>query len=67
MHTGETLTEKQLQALLNPFSRRDETVDQQGLSLSLYVAAEIAQLYDGSLQMKTDQDRTTFTFELRDC
>ena len=67
MHTGETLTEKQLKTLLNPFTRREETVDQQALSLSLYVAAEIAQLYDGSLQMKTDQDRTTFTFELRDC
>jgi len=66
-HTGETLTEKELEILLNPFSFRDGTDNRHALSLSLYVAAEIAQLYDGSLQMKTEHDRTTFTFELKDC
>ncbi len=65
-HTGEILTETQLETLLNPFSRRDTTDKRQELSLSLYVIAEIAQLYDASLQMKTDQNRTTFTFELKD-
>ncbi len=64
-HTGEILTETQLETLLNPFSRRAATDKRQELSLSLYVIAEIAQLYDASLQMKTDQNRTTFTFELK--
>jgi signal transduction histidine kinase len=63
-HTGETLTEEQLETLLNPFSRRESTNPQQALSMSLYIAAEIAQFYNGSLQMKNDQNQSTFTFEL---
>lgn len=63
-HTGETLSEEQLDTLLNPFARRDKVNERPDLSLSLYIATEIAQFYNGSLQMKTHENQTTFIFKL---
>jgi signal transduction histidine kinase len=36
----------------------------EGLGLGLYIAAEIAQAHGGRIEVQTNADETTFTFQM---
>lgn len=50
--------------LFQPFTRGGKSEYQQGLGLGLYIASEIAKGHGGTLEMRSDEEGTTFTFRM---
>jgi phosphoserine phosphatase RsbU/P len=48
--------------LFQPFFRGEVRASQQGLGLGLHIASEIARAHGGTLQVRSDEDETRFTF-----
>ncbi|MBR0655191.1 GAF domain-containing sensor histidine kinase [Plastoroseomonas arctica] len=52
------------QRMFRPFSRGEVRAGQQGLGLGLYIAAEIARVHGGTIDLVSDETVTCFTFRL---
>jgi signal transduction histidine kinase len=50
--------------LFQPFFRADTRPSQQGLGLGLYIASQIAEAHDGTLDAASTPDETRFTFRM---
>jgi signal transduction histidine kinase len=61
---GEPIPPAALARLFQPFERGAVRPHQQGLGLGLYIAAEIARVHDGTLEVASDGDETCFTFRM---
>ena len=61
---GEKIPEELLPTLFIPFERGRERPSQEGLGLGLFIASEIAKGHDGELTVTSDEQKTTFTFEM---
>ena len=63
-NAGKPIPEEALENLFKPFFRADVRTSQQGLGLGLYISNEIAKAHGGTLTCRSDNDATTFTFEM---
>jgi PAS domain S-box-containing protein len=61
---GKPLTPEQRQRLFLPFVRLGSPHHQEGLGLGLYISREIASRHGGTLEVHSDEDGNTFSFEL---
>ncbi|MDB5316747.1 MAG: histidine kinase [Rhodospirillales bacterium] len=52
------------QRMFRPFSRGEVRPGQQGLGLGLYIAAEIARVHGGTIELESSDAETCFTFHL---
>lgn len=61
-NSGEQIPEHIRKNLFKPFVKGDTLINQQGLGLGLYIAAEIAQAHGGMLEVESTAAQTCFTF-----
>ena len=50
--------------LFQPFFRGQVRPSQQGLGLGLFISSEIARVHGGTLEVKSDETETRFTFRM---
>jgi sigma-B regulation protein RsbU (phosphoserine phosphatase) len=62
---GEPIPPATVERLFQPFFRVSARPGQQGLGLGLYIAAEIAQAHNGSIEVSSTSEETRFTFRMR--
>jgi signal transduction histidine kinase len=60
---GTPISEKAMQHLFKPFTRGDRP-SQHGLGLGLYIASEIARAHGGTLRVASNEEETSFVFEM---
>jgi signal transduction histidine kinase len=63
-NTGVPIARELMSRLFHPFARAANGVDQQGLGLGLYIAAEIARAHNGTIDVDSTAERTRFTFRM---
>lgn len=63
-NAGAPIPKEALQKLFQPFKRGDGGSSMQGLGLGLYIASQIAEAHGGSLDVKSDESETRFTFRM---
>lgn len=63
-NAGEPIPEKAMKDLFRPFFRGGPRAGQQGLGLGLYIAHEIARVHGGTLEARSDETATRFTFRM---
>lgn len=61
---GHPIAQHDLERLFAPFSRGEARVNQDGLGLGLYIAAEIARAHEGTLMVASDAAETRFTLRM---
>lgn len=61
---GEPIPEAAKAILFRPFTRRRDGGAPEGLGLGLYIAAQIAEAHDGTLEVASDPSETRFTFRM---
>ncbi len=61
---GEPIPSEMVEHLFKPFHRGTVRNNAEGLGLGLYIAAEIAQAHGGRIEVQTNVDETTFTFQM---
>ena len=63
-NAGEPIPPETLANLFQPFFRGQVRPSQQGLGLGLFISAEIARVHGGTLEVKSDETETRFTFRM---
>ncbi|GLS30954.1 GAF domain-containing protein [Mesorhizobium albiziae] len=63
-NTGEPIPDEAMRRLFQPFFRGKVRASHQGLGLGLFIAQEIARVHKGTLEAKSDEKRTRFTFRM---
>ena len=63
-NSGDPIPQAALERLFRPFTRGAIQVNQQGLGLGLYIAAEIARAHGGMLDVASSPAETRFTFRM---
>ena len=61
---GEPIPPEAMERLFQPFTRRGDAPDAQGLGLGLYIAWEIARAHGGTLDVTSTPEETRFTFRM---
>lgn len=61
---GKPVSPEVIDRLFQPFFRAGETHGRQGLGLGLYISWEIARAHEGSLEVASSPERTSFTFRM---
>ncbi|WP_211222969.1 GAF domain-containing sensor histidine kinase [Salinimicrobium terrae] len=61
---GEKIPEDSLVHLFEPFYRDPNGENKKGLGLGLYIASEIAKAHNGTLQVKSTEQETTFSLQI---
>ena len=61
---GETMTERVIKHLFEPFVREQARPSQEGLGLGLFISSEIAKAHNGTLYAISEEGLTTFSLEL---
>jgi signal transduction histidine kinase len=61
---GAPIPEAAVSSLFQPFFRADTRPSQQGLGLGLYIASQIAEAHDGTLDAVSTPQETRFTFRM---
>jgi signal transduction histidine kinase len=64
VNSGDPIPEAALPNLFKPFYRAASRPNQQGLSLGLYIASEIARAHGGTLDVASSGQETRFTFRM---
>ncbi len=65
---GRPIPPQLIAVLFQPFTREKARPSQNGLGLGLYIASEIAKAHDGTLDVKSSNAETRFTFQMAtDC
>ena len=63
-NAGEPIPPETLANLFQPFFRGQVRPSQQGLGLGLFISSEIARVHGGTLEVKSDETETRFTFRM---
>jgi sigma-B regulation protein RsbU (phosphoserine phosphatase) len=63
-NSGDPITPAAMKQLFQPFYRGTVKQSLQGLGLGLYIAFEIARAHGGTLDVRSSQDETRFTFRM---
>lgn len=63
-NSGEPIPPETIGRLFEPYKRGDQTPNQHGLGLGLYIAREIARAHGGSLTVASTTEQTRFTFSM---
>ncbi|HEX3683572.1 MAG TPA: GAF domain-containing sensor histidine kinase [Bryobacteraceae bacterium] len=63
-NAGEPIPPAALERLFQPFYRSAAQCDREGLGLGLYIAYEIAKAHGGTLEVRSTQEETRFTFRM---
>ncbi|MEM7688605.1 MAG: PAS domain-containing sensor histidine kinase [Pseudomonadota bacterium] len=63
-NNGETMSEKVIDNLFEPFVREEARPSQEGLGLGLFICSQIAKAHGGKLHVESANGLTTFLFEL---
>ena len=63
-NAGEPIPPTALERLFQPFYRSAVQRDREGLGLGLYIAHEIAKAHGGTLEVRSTQEETRFTFRM---
>jgi sigma-B regulation protein RsbU (phosphoserine phosphatase) len=63
-NAGEPIPAAALERLFHPFYRSAVLHNREGLGLGLYIAHEIATAHGGTLDVKSTQEQTCFTFSM---
>ncbi len=63
-NAGEPIPETVLARIFEPFSRGTVQPSREGMGLGLYIANQIALAHSGSLEVRSIQDETRFTFRM---
>ncbi|MEO3434296.1 GAF domain-containing sensor histidine kinase [Inquilinus sp. CAU 1745] len=61
---GDPIPPKTMERLFQPFHRREVRPNLEGIGLGLYIAGEIAKAHGGTLDVKSDEEETRFTFRM---
>ena len=61
---GETMSDKVIENLFEPFVREQVRPSQEGLGLGLFICSEIAKAHGGTLSVGSDNGLTTFCLEI---
>ncbi|WP_431291665.1 sensor histidine kinase [Pedobacter sp. P26] len=61
---GKQIPAAAMERLFQPFSRGEVEPNQKGLGLGLYIASEIANAHDGTLDVSSTPEQTCFTLRL---
>lgn len=61
---GAAIAPATLNRLFEPFARGGDPSDSQGLGLGLYISAQIARAHGGTLEARSDDVETRFTFRM---
>jgi signal transduction histidine kinase len=61
---GNPIPPETVERLFRPFSRASDRPGSQGLGLGLYIASEIARGHDGTLEVASSAEETSFTFRM---
>lgn len=61
---GETMSDKVIENLFEPFVREQVRPSQEGLGLGLFICSEIAKAHGGTLSVDSDNGLTTFRLEV---
>ncbi len=61
---GDPIPPSTIERLFQPFFRVAARPGQQGLGLGLYIASEIAQAHEGTLEASSTPEETRFTFRM---
>lgn len=62
---GEPIPPETIRRLFHPYTRANDRPGRQGLGLGLYIASQIAQAHEGTLEVESTPDETCFTFRMR--
>jgi signal transduction histidine kinase len=65
MNRGTKIPDHILPRLFQPFFRGDDSTGKQGLGLGLYIASEIARAHQGTLEVESNEDETTFSYIMK--
>lgn len=63
-NAGKSIPETSLAKMFEPFVRAEGNESLQGLGLGLYISSQIAKAHHGKLDVKSDQDMTSFTLSI---
>ncbi|MBE9661962.1 GAF domain-containing sensor histidine kinase [Mucilaginibacter myungsuensis] len=61
-NSGKPIPESIMANIFQPFAKGHEKPGQDGLGLGLYIASEIARAHGGTLEVRSDDETTIFTF-----
>jgi signal transduction histidine kinase len=61
---GEPIQPETIKRLFQPYTRASDRPGRQGLGLGLYIASQIAQAHEGTLEVDSTPDETRFTFRM---
>ncbi len=61
---GQPISQEAIAKLFQPFRRGDLRPSMQGLGLGLFIASEIANAHGGTIEVKSDEIETCFTFRM---
>ena len=61
---GEPIQPETIKHLFQPYTRAGDRPGRQGLGLGLYIASQIAQAHNGTLEVDSTPDETRFTFSM---
>lgn len=64
VNRGDPIPPDMVDQLFLPFFRHGATTGQQGLGLGLYIAAEIAKMHNGEIEVESQDNETRFTFRM---
>lgn len=63
-NSGKPIPDEVLEGLFQPFFRAKVRESREGLGLGLYIASEIARVHGGTLEARSDETETRFTFRM---
>lgn len=63
-NSGTKIPKEEIATLFEPFSRTESGSKKRGLGLGLFIASEIAKAHDGTIQVFSTDDETSFVFNM---
>lgn len=63
-NSGAPIPDAIMKHLFKPFSRGADKLHSEGLGLGLYIASEIAKAHGGTIDVQSNEERTTFAFRM---
>lgn len=61
---GEKISDLKINNLFKPYYKEQNPKNETGLGLGLYIVSEISKAHNGEVSVKSNDDKTTFTFKM---